>query len=34
MNIVTIPFEEPLIICMGGETILVVAFKTQEHVNA
>lgn len=33
MNIVTIPFEEPLVICIGGEIVQVVAFKTQEHGN-
>ena len=33
MNIVNIPFEEPLTILINGETIQVVAFKTQEHGN-
>ena len=33
MNIVTISFEEPLIISMGGEVIQLIAFKTQEHGN-
>ncbi|KTC65084.1 carbon storage regulator CsrA (plasmid) [Legionella adelaidensis] len=33
MDIVTIPFEESLVICIGGEIVKVVAFKTQEHGN-
>lgn len=33
MNIVNIPFEEPLTICIAGQTIKIVAFKTQEHGN-
>lgn len=33
MNIVTVSFEEPLIISINGETIQLVAFKTQEHGN-
>ena len=33
MNIVTISFEEPLIITMDGEVIQLIAFKTQEHGN-
>ncbi|MDP3561156.1 MAG: carbon storage regulator [Legionellaceae bacterium] len=33
MKIVNIPFEEPLTILINGETIQVVAFKTQEHGN-
>lgn len=33
MNIITIPFEEPLIICVAGEIVQVIAFKTQEHGN-
>ncbi len=33
MNIVTISFEEPLIISMDGEVIQLIAFKTPEHGN-
>ncbi len=33
MNIISIPFEEPLIINYGGEIIRLIAFKTQEHGN-
>ena len=33
MNIVTVSFEEPLIISMDGEVIQLIAFKTQEHGN-
>ena len=33
MNIVTIPFEEPLIITINGEIIQIIAFKTHEHGN-
>lgn len=33
MNIITIPFEEPFFLTVGGELIQVVAFKTQEHGN-
>lgn len=33
MNIVTLPFEEPLTILIQGEKIQIVAFKTQEHGN-
>ena len=33
MNIVTIPFEEPLYISIDGELVQVVAFKTPEHGN-
>jgi carbon storage regulator len=33
MNIVTVAFEEPLMVCIGGETVQVIAFKTQEHGN-
>ena len=33
MNIVTIPFEEPLIFEVNGEKVRVVAFKTQELGN-
>ncbi len=31
MNIVTIAFEEPLIISVDGEIVQLIAFKTQEH---
>jgi carbon storage regulator len=33
MNIVTTSFEEPLVVCVNGEIIRIVAFKTQEHGN-
>ncbi|MCP0913257.1 MULTISPECIES: carbon storage regulator [Legionella] len=33
MRIVTIPFEEPLIICIDGEIVQLIAFQTQEHGN-
>ena len=33
MNIVTIPFDEPLYISIDGELVQVVAFKTPEHGN-
>ncbi|MDF1758023.1 MAG: carbon storage regulator [Legionellaceae bacterium] len=33
MNIVNLPFEEPLTIEIKGEKVQVVAFKTQEHGN-
>ena len=33
MNIVTVPFEEPLILSVNGETIQIIAFKTLEHGN-
>ncbi len=33
MQIVTIPFDEPLIVCINGEIVHLVAFKTQEHGN-
>ncbi|WP_028389535.1 carbon storage regulator [Legionella fairfieldensis] len=33
MNIVTIPFEEPLTVCVKGEIVQVIAFKTLEHGN-
>lgn len=33
MNILTLPFEEPLTIVINGEKIQVIAFKTQEHGN-
>ncbi len=31
MNIVTVDFEEPLILSVNNETVRVIAFKTQEH---
>ncbi len=31
MDIVTIDFEEPLILSVNDEAVRVVAFKTQEH---
>ncbi len=33
MNIVTVPFEEPLTIIIDGTAVRVVAFKTLEHGN-
>ena len=33
MNIITISFEEPLIIAVNNELVQLVAFKTQEHGN-
>jgi len=33
MNIVTASFEEPLVFCVNGEVIRLVAFKTPEHGN-
>jgi carbon storage regulator len=33
MNIVTVSFEEPLIITINDQTVQLVAFKTQEHGN-
>ena len=33
MNILTIPFEEPIILNINGETVKVVIFKTQEQGN-
>lgn len=33
MQILNIPFEEPLTISLNGETVHVVAFKTQEDGN-
>lgn len=33
MNIVTIPFEEPLIITIDGQIVQVIPFRTQEHGN-
>ncbi|MDF1683052.1 MAG: carbon storage regulator [Legionellaceae bacterium] len=31
MDIITVSFEEPLMLSVDGETARVVAFKTQEH---
>ncbi|MDF1678216.1 MAG: carbon storage regulator [Legionellaceae bacterium] len=31
MDIVTIDFEEPLVLSVNNEAVRVVAFKTQEH---
>ncbi len=33
MDIITLPFEEPLIINVVGKTVKLIAFKTQEHGN-
>jgi len=33
MHIVSIPFEEPLIISINGQVVQIIAFKTQEHGN-
>lgn len=33
MNIVTLSFEEPLVIAINNELVQLVAFKTQEHGN-
>ena len=33
MNIVTVPFETPLIFSIDGEIVQIIAFKTQEHGN-
>jgi carbon storage regulator len=33
MNIVTVPFEEPLIVQVNGVVVQIVAFKTLEHGN-
>jgi carbon storage regulator len=33
MNIINLPFEEPLTVVVKGEKVQVVAFKTQEHGN-
>jgi carbon storage regulator len=33
MNIVTIPFEEPLIVSIDGNSVQIIAFKTLEHGN-
>lgn len=33
MNIVTASFEDPLVICINGEVVRLLAFKTAEHGN-
>lgn len=33
MNILTLSFEEPIILTVDGAAVRVVAFKTQEHGN-
>lgn len=33
MNIVNLPFDEPLFFKINGETVQLVAFKTQEQGN-
>ena len=33
MNIVTVDFEEPLIISIDSKIVQIIAFKTQEHGN-
>lgn len=33
MDIVSLQFEEPLIICINDTIIKILAFKTQEHGN-
>lgn len=33
MNIIMLPFEEPITFSVNGETVQLVAFKTQEHGN-
>ena len=33
MNIMTISFEEPIVLSVAGEQIKIVVFKTQEHGN-
>lgn len=33
MNILNIPFEEPLTILINGQKVQIIAFKTQEHGN-
>lgn len=33
MNIVTLDFEDPLIIGLGNSTVKILAFKTAEHGN-
>lgn len=33
MNIITLAFEDPQIICINGEEIKLIVFKTQENGN-
>lgn len=33
MDIINLPFEEPLTICVNGAVVQVIAFKTLEHGN-
>ena len=33
MNIITIPFEEALTVCIDNTVIQIIAFKTPEHGN-
>jgi carbon storage regulator len=33
MNIVTLPFEEPLTVSINGQFVQIIAFKTLEHGN-
>lgn len=33
MDIINVPFEEPLVIDLKGEPVQLIAFKTQEHGN-
>ena len=33
MNIINIPFEEPLTVYVDGEAVRIIAFKTLEHGN-
>lgn len=33
MDIITLPFEEPLILNVHGELVHIVAFRTPEHGN-
>ena len=33
MQIINVPFEDPIVISLNGQQVQVVAFKTQEHGN-
>ena len=33
MNILSVPFEEPIVLPINGELVKIVIFKTQEHGN-
>lgn len=33
MNILNVDFEDPLILCVNGEVIQLIAFRTPEHGN-